>query len=120
MTDGCSCRRFGARDAEMQGRSCRERIRADLPRSVLMATPSMPVAGIRPDASIPQPGHLIVRNAKVHTCDPAQSSASAVAIPRGLFVDAGDDAAMAPHVGTHTRVIEALGRRVIPGLNDSH
>src|SRR3954449_1523102 len=120
MTDGCSCRRFGARDADMQGRSCRERNRADLPRSVLMATPSMPVAGIRPDASISRPADLIVRNAKVYTGDPAQSSASAVAIRRGLFVAVGDDAVIAPHVGRQTRVIDALGRRVIPGLNDSH
>src|SRR3954453_24104966 len=107
MADGASS---GVRswDADMQGRLFRKRNRADAPRSVLMATPSMPVAGIRPDASIPQPADLIVRNAKVHTCDPAQSSASAVAIRRGLFVAVGDDAAMAPHVGTHTRVIDAL------------
>jgi predicted amidohydrolase YtcJ len=85
-----------------------------------MATPSMPVVGIRPDASIPQPADLIVRNAKIHTGDPAQPRASAVAIRRGLFVAVGDDATMAPHVGTQTRVIDGLGRRVIPGLNDSH
>ena len=83
---------------------------------------SMPVGGIRP-ASGPNaatPADVIVRNARVHTGDPARPAASAVAIRDGAFVAIGEDADVAPHVGETTRVFDALGRRVIPGLNDSH
>lgn len=31
-----------------------------------------------------------------------------------------NDAAVAGHVGANTRIVDWLGRRVIPGLNDSH
>jgi len=73
----------------------------------------------------PQPGagpgaDLIIRNAKIFTGDPTQPAATAVAITDGVFVAVGDDADIAPHLGTGTRVVDALNRRVIPGLNDSH
>jgi predicted amidohydrolase YtcJ len=32
----------------------------------------------------------------------------------------GNDVDVAGLIGTQTRVVDALGRRVIPGLNDSH
>lgn len=82
-------------------------------------TPSMPVEGIRPTGDAGAAA-LVIRNAKVHTGDTARPAASAVAIGDGLFVAVGDDATVAPFVGRATRVIDALGRRVIPGLNDSH
>jgi predicted amidohydrolase YtcJ len=83
-------------------------------------TPAMPVGGIRPAESIERPATAIVRNGRIHTGDPARPSASAVAIRDGKFLAVGDDATVAPHVGSRTRVIDALGRRVIPGLNDAH
>ena len=80
----------------------------------------MPVAGIRPRADAGQPATLVVRNAKIFTGDAANPEATAVAIRDGAFAAIGDDAAIAPLVGPATRIIDALGRRVIPGLNDSH
>ncbi|WP_329560552.1 amidohydrolase [Kitasatospora sp. NBC_01266] len=80
---------------------------------------SMPVAGIRaghPD----QPADLVVRNAKVYTGDPVRPRASAVAIRDGLITAVGDDADVIPRIGPRTRVVDALGRRAVPGLNDSH
>ncbi len=37
-----------------------------------------------------------------------------------MFVAVGDDSTVAPYIGPASRVVDALGRRVIPGLNDSH
>jgi predicted amidohydrolase YtcJ len=81
---------------------------------------SMPVDGIRPAAGATQPADLIVRNARIHTGDDRVPEATAVAVREGLFTAVGDDATIADQVGPDTRVVDALGRRVIPGLNDSH
>jgi predicted amidohydrolase YtcJ len=83
---------------------------------------SMPVGGIRPynkdDAALP--AQTVVRNARIHTGDPTRPAAAAAAIRDGIFVALGDDADTARYIGPNTRVIDALGHRVIPGLNDSH
>jgi predicted amidohydrolase YtcJ len=67
-----------------------------------------------------QPADLILVNGKVTTLDPDKPAATAVAT-RGEFVVAvGTDAEVRALAGPQTRVIDAGGRRVIPGLNDSH
>jgi predicted amidohydrolase YtcJ len=82
---------------------------------------SMPVGGVRPATnSVEVPADVIVRNARVFTGDPARPAATAAAIRDGVFVAVGDDQDVAPFVGPATRVFDALNRRVIPGLNDSH
>ncbi|MFI9617022.1 amidohydrolase [Streptomyces sp. NPDC052023] len=63
---------------------------------------------------------VVVRNAALYTGDPRRPQASAVAIKDGRIIVVGDDADIQPTLGAHTRVVDALGRRVIPGLNDSH
>ncbi|GAA2069734.1 hypothetical protein GCM10009758_07770 [Microbacterium hatanonis] len=85
-----------------------------------MVTESMPVGGMRPQADAGRGADLIVRNAKIFTGDRSRLSATAVAVTDGVFVAVGTDADVAPHLGTDTRVVDALNRRVIPGLNDSH
>ena len=86
-----------------------------------MSSSTMPVAGVRPyEGGVRSPAQLVVRNGRIHTGDPARPAATAVAITDGVFTAVGDDAAVAPHIGPATRVVDALGRRVIPGLNDSH
>ncbi|MFH8255674.1 amidohydrolase [Streptomyces roseolus] len=81
----------------------------------------MPVAGLVP-APRREAAHadLLVRNAKVFTGDPHRPHARAVAIRDGRVAALGDDHELAPLVGPDTRVVDALGRRVVPGLNDSH
>jgi predicted amidohydrolase YtcJ len=81
--------------------------------------PSMPVAGLRP-GDREDPADLVVRNARIHTADPRHPAASALTVCGGLIGVVGDDADVAPHIGPDTRVVDAQGRRVIPGLNDSH
>jgi predicted amidohydrolase YtcJ len=82
---------------------------------------SMPVAGLVP---APRQEHvqadLLVRNAKVFTGDPDRPEVRAVAIRDGRVAALGDDHDLAHLVGPGTKVVDALGRRVIPGLNDSH
>ncbi|AXE89656.1 N-substituted formamide deformylase precursor [Streptomyces sp. Go-475] len=79
----------------------------------------MPVGGLGPRA-MDKAADLVVRNARIHTGDPARPQAQALAICDGVITVVGDDKDVAPHVGTGTKVVDALGRRVIPGLNDSH
>ncbi|GAA3110795.1 hypothetical protein GCM10017687_24190 [Streptomyces echinatus] len=80
---------------------------------------TMPVGGLVPRA-VADAADLVVRNAKIHTGDPARPSAGAMAVRDGVVTVVGDDGAVAAHIGAGTRVVDALGRRVVPGLNDSH
>lgn len=63
---------------------------------------------------------LIVFNARVTTLDPRQPSATALAVAGGRVLAVGDDAQIAALAGPGTQRIDAGGRRLIPGLNDSH
>jgi predicted amidohydrolase YtcJ len=63
---------------------------------------------------------LIIHNARVSTMNPAQREATAIAISAGRFIAVGNDAQVLAHKVPATKVIDAGGRRVIPGLNDSH
>ena len=68
----------------------------------------------------PVPADLIVRNAKVTTLDDARPSATAFASRGEKLVAVGGEDEVMRLRGGRTRVIDAGGRRVIPGLNDSH
>ena len=63
---------------------------------------------------------LILRNGRIYTGDPSRPEASALAVSRGRLTAVGDEADVADLTGPGTRVVNALGRRVIPRLNDSH
>ncbi|MEU2394044.1 amidohydrolase [Streptomyces sp. NPDC007369] len=83
---------------------------------------TMPVGGITPAPGIPDGAgaDLVLRNARIHTGDPGRPAATALAVRGGRITAVGDDADVAPHIGPRTRVVDALGRRTVPGLNDSH
>jgi len=63
---------------------------------------------------------LIVFNAKITTQNLAQPEASAVAVKRGRIYAVGSDAEILSLKDNNTRLIDADGRRLIPGLNDVH
>ena len=63
---------------------------------------------------------LVLVGGRITTLDTARPSASAVAISGGRFVAVGDERDVQPWRGPGTKVVELGGRRVIPGLNDSH
>src|SRR5262245_23155488 len=77
------------------------------------------VAGLGPTAA-PAPADLIVHNARVVTLDAKSRIAQAVAVREGKIVAVGDDKAVLAHKGTKTRVLDAKGKMVLPGLYDSH
>lgn len=64
---------------------------------------------------------LLIRNARVWTgkaCDPA--AGPVVVVARGVIVALGDDATAVDWIRSHTVVVDVGGRRVVPGLIDSH
>jgi len=63
---------------------------------------------------------LILKNGKFTTLDAAKQNASAVAIANGRFAAVGDEKEVMKLAGPKTQVIDLGGRRVIPGLFDSH
>jgi len=63
---------------------------------------------------------LILRNARITTLDRQQPTVEALAVRDGLLLALGPEAEVMTHAGEQTRVIDAGGRTVIPGLNDSH
>jgi predicted amidohydrolase YtcJ len=63
---------------------------------------------------------LIVHNAKVVTVDAKFSMAQALAIKDERIIAVGDNAAVLKTKGPKTRVIDAGGKTVLPGLYDSH
>lgn len=65
------------------------------------------------------PSHILT-NARITTLDRAVPEAEAIAIAGGRVLSAGREAAVRPLAGPGTRVIDAGGRRVIPGLCDNH
>ncbi|MBF9066695.1 amidohydrolase [Streptacidiphilus fuscans] len=79
----------------------------------------MPVVGIVPGRP-EEPADLVLRNARIWTGDPAHPQATALAVKDGRITAVGDDGDVVPQVGPYTRVVDALGRRAIPGLNDAH
>jgi predicted amidohydrolase YtcJ len=80
---------------------------------------TLPVGGLRPGVR-EAPADLVIRNARIHTGDPARPAVTAAAVRDGVFTALGDDSDMAAQIGPATRVVDGLGRRVVPGLNDSH
>ncbi len=62
----------------------------------------------------------IIIKGRIATIDEKRSFAQAVAIKGGRFIAVGSDQEIMAYKGEKTKVIDAGGRTVIPGLNDSH
>ena len=62
----------------------------------------------------------ILRNGRITTLDPTRPQATALAIKDGLFAAIGEEGDVMALKGEGTKVIDLGGRRVVPGLNDSH
>ena len=63
---------------------------------------------------------MILYNGKLHTQDSNYPQATAVAIRDGRILAVGTDTEMQSLAGPRTRRINLGGRRVLPGLTDSH
>ena len=87
-------------------------------RGVLGAAAGL--AAVNPASAAGQEAAMILRNAKITTLEPGAPDATALAIADGRFLTVGTEAEVMPLRGAGTTVIDAGGRRVIPGLNDTH
>jgi predicted amidohydrolase YtcJ len=68
----------------------------------------------------PDYADLVFRGGPVYTVDSTQPHASAVAVKGTRIVFVGDDAGAAALTGPHTRVVELMGRMLLPAFHDSH
>jgi predicted amidohydrolase YtcJ len=71
-------------------------------------------------AQATDPVTMILRNGKVTTLDRSKPEATAIAIAGKHFVAVGDDVEIMKLAGVQARIVDVGGRRVIPGLIDSH
>ena len=63
---------------------------------------------------------LVLHNATVHTMDPGQSSAQAIAVVGERIVALGSDQEVAAWINEQTQVLDLDGAVVIPGLIENH
>ena len=63
---------------------------------------------------------LLITHANVWTVDPAHPKAEAIAILRDRIVGVGTEAEVNAWRGPNSKVIDAGGKLVLPGFNDSH
>ncbi len=87
----------------------------------VMAAVFVLLAAFAPSAAQSRPAaDLIITHAKVWTVDPQRPQAASVAVLGERIVAVGSDAAVGAWRGPKTRIIDAQGRRLLPGFNDSH
>src|SRR5580658_7457072 len=67
-----------------------------------------------------QQADLILHNGKIATQDDRRSLVQAAAIRGGKFLAVGSDFDIMRYRDEQTKLIDVGGRRIIPGLNDSH
>jgi len=63
---------------------------------------------------------MIIYNGRIATLNKEQPFVPALAIADGRFIAVGSEGEVMEYRGDTTRLIDAKGRTVIPGLNDSH
>ena len=78
----------------------------------LLLTPLLALPQQSPD--------LIVHNAYIRTMDKSNPTVQAVAVKDGRITAVGSTVGIKPLAGTETKLIDAKGRLVLPGFNDSH
>ncbi len=68
----------------------------------------------------PGAADLIILGATIHTLDPDQPRAQALAVQGNRIVALGSDESVRALSGPRTRIIQARQRLVLPGFNDAH
>lgn len=63
---------------------------------------------------------LIIRNAKIWTVDPSRPEAEAVAVLGDRIVAVGSNSEVEAWRGPTTHLLDAGGKRLLPGFNDAH
>lgn len=90
-------------------------------REVLSGVSALGVISlVGPAAAAGAAADLVLLNGRITTMDPKNPEATALAAKDGVFLAVGSDKAVRRFIGPFTQVIDAGGKRVIPGLIDSH
>ena len=66
------------------------------------------------------PADLIVTNARIYTVDPSRPFVEAMVVANGRVVFTGPVRAAMTYRGSSTRVLDAEGQTIIPGMIDAH
>lgn len=78
------------------------------------------IALISKSQETPRYADMIVTHAKIAVMDDAQTTAEAIAIKDGKIMKSGTNQDILRYRSDSTQLIDAQGRTLIPGLNDSH
>lgn len=89
-------------------------------RELLRATAATPIATSSLLHAATAPADMVLVNGRLSTQVPGLMEPSAIAIRDGLVLATGSDSQMQTLAGADTTVVDLQGRRVIPGLVDSH
>jgi predicted amidohydrolase YtcJ len=79
-------------------------------------SPALPV----PTLAAGEVADTILVNGNIVTMDAKRSTVKALAIKDGFIVAVGDDQAVRAMADADTKVIDATGRTVTPGMIDAH
>jgi predicted amidohydrolase YtcJ len=71
-------------------------------------------------ARSPVPADLVLLTAKIWTGDAERPQAEALAVREGRIIAVGRTREIEALAGPATRIVQGRGRRVVPGLIDSH
>src|SRR5947209_7822889 len=71
-------------------------------------------------AEVSETADLIIQNAKVITVNSKFTVEQAIAVKGDRILAVGKSKEIARYAGPNTRIIEAKGKTVMPGLYDSH
>ncbi len=63
---------------------------------------------------------MVARNVGIITMDSSRARAHAVAMSNGRFVDMGSNEDVETFVGPGVKVMDLIGRTVLPGVIDAH
>ncbi|WP_332036883.1 amidohydrolase, partial [Microbulbifer sp.] len=109
-------------EASVEGVSRREAVKGVVKGTAALGAMALfgPFAGKRAWGGNKVLADLVLRNGQITTLDPNKPEVNAIAIKDGLVLDIGSDKDIMALAGGETQVIDLGGKRVIPGLNDSH
>lgn len=63
---------------------------------------------------------FVFQNGSIYTLDAGSAKVSSLAIKNGVIISLGDDAKVAPLIGSNTQVLDLGGRMAMPGFVDPH
>jgi predicted amidohydrolase YtcJ len=66
------------------------------------------------------PADTVLVHARIYTVNPKEPWAQAMAVRAGMIIAVGSDKAIDAYQGPSTKVIDAKGRLVLPGMVDAH